>query len=56
MNRNPYLSTQEIQQLVLLSGICKSLPNIVEVTSDKVWNRKLKTCVTYLESIMKDRL
>ena len=56
MNRNPYLTTAEIQQLVLISGICKSLPHVVEQTKDKSWNRKMKTCVTYLEGILRERI
>ena len=56
MKENPFMSKNELIKFLTLGTLCGELAGVIEHTDNKSWRQKLKTCVTYLDRVLIERL
>ena len=56
MKTLPYMGKNELINFLKLGVLCGEIDEIIKVTTSKVWKQKLKTCFTYIDKIMIERL
>lgn len=52
----PYMSKTELLSFLKIGCLCGEIEEVVEHTKNKKWRQKLRTCATYLDSIIMERL
>lgn len=56
MKESSYMSKNEMISYMKLGCLSGEIAEIINFTSNKIWKRKLKTCVTYIDNILVERM
>lgn len=56
MNKNPYMSKNELINWLKLAVLVGELDSMIENTKDSIWRKAMKTARTLLSKIVEERL